>query len=808
MWLEAGALVSDIGGTRHEVLSADRLALPGAHNLENALAAVAAAEALGTPMAAIRDALTRFSGLPHRTELVAEAGGIRWIDDSKGTNVDATAKSLEGFADGSVILILGGRDKHGDFAAIAPLVAQRARAVLTIGEAAETIETALRAAGAPIERCGAMPAAVERAAALARPGDTVLLSPACASFDQYRNFEERGRHFAELARAAAARGRHRLARKLASDKILFGALVALSLFGCVMIYSASAVSAGETSGNPYRYLLKQIAALAVGGIAAFFVYRTDYRKLARPWVVYGAYAVTLLLAAFALFRPPINGARRWIPLGVTMLQPSELLKVALVLVLAYQLSRKSETAAKGELALLPALVFSLAAAGVVVLQPDFGTAACYVMLCAVLLWLAGARPRLFLYGLLALIPALAAVLLSADYRRARILAFINPEADPLGKGFQAIQSLIAVGAGGWFGNGLGGSRQKLFFLPFPHTDFIFAIVGEELGFVGAAGLVACFGIVAWRGLRAARRAPDAFAGFLAAGATAMIVVQAAINLSVVLAPAPDEGHPASVRFLRRLVISRLLDRGRADPQRLAARGSGDRMNPRRSTLDFLMSELGAFVIAAGGTGGHIVPGLALAQEIRSQKHGTLVVFVGTSQGLETKLIPAAGFPLELVDASGFVGKTLTRQLGSLAKLPKGFLESRALLKKYRAPGRHRRRRLRLDARADGRALARHPDADPRVQRHPRHRQQVPQPLRDQNGRGARRDEHPPAQARHRHRDARPLRVLRDSAPRPRRDDAPGAGHRRQPGLAGHEPGRGACGGPSREDGDRGHPPDG
>ena len=334
-----------------------------------------------------------------------------------------------------------------------------------------------------------------------------------------------------------------MARKLASDKVLFGALVALSLFGCVMIYSASAVSAGETSGNPYRFLLKQIAALILGGVAAFFVYRTDYRKLARPWVVYGVYAVTLFGAAFALFRPPINGARRWIPLGVMMLQPSELLKVALVLVLAYQLSRKSETAGSTEKALLPALVFSFAAAGVVVLQPDLGTAACYVMLCAVLLWIAGARARLFLYGLLAMIPALAALMLSADYRRARILAFLNPEADPLGKGFQAIQSLIAVGAGGWFGNGLGGSRQKLFFLPFPHTDFIFAIVGEELGFVGAAGLVACFGIVAWRGLRAARRAPDAFAGFLAAGATAMIVVQAAINLSVVLALVPTKGIP-------------------------------------------------------------------------------------------------------------------------------------------------------------------------------------------------------------------------------------------------------------------------
>ena len=204
VWVEAGALVSDIGGTLHEVVSADRLALPGAHNVENALAAVAAAEALGTPAAAILDALTRFTGLPHRTELVAEANGVRWIDDSKGTNVDATAKSLEDFADGTVVLILGGRDKHGDFAALAPLVARRARVVLTIGEAAGPIEAALRSAGvSSIESCVAMPAAVARAAVLARPGDTVLLSPACASFDQYRNFEERGRHFAELARRAS-----------------------------------------------------------------------------------------------------------------------------------------------------------------------------------------------------------------------------------------------------------------------------------------------------------------------------------------------------------------------------------------------------------------------------------------------------------------------------------------------------------------------------------------------------------------------------------------------------------------------------
>jgi UDP-N-acetylmuramoylalanine--D-glutamate ligase len=177
------------------------LALPGAHNLENALAAVAAADLLDTPGEAIERALATFPGLPHRTQVVASQGGVDWVDDSKGTNVDATRKSLEGYPDASVLLILGGRDKHGDFAALAPTLARAARRVLTIGEAAPAIESAL-GAEVQIERAGDMERAVARAAELARPGDTVLLSPACASFDQYRNFEERGQHFARLARRA------------------------------------------------------------------------------------------------------------------------------------------------------------------------------------------------------------------------------------------------------------------------------------------------------------------------------------------------------------------------------------------------------------------------------------------------------------------------------------------------------------------------------------------------------------------------------------------------------------------------------
>jgi UDP-N-acetylmuramoylalanine--D-glutamate ligase len=202
VWAEDGWLYSEARGPKRAVVRAEALSLSGVHNLENALAALAAVDCAGAPEEAIREGLMGFGGLPHRTELVAESDGVRWVDDSKGTNVDATKKSLEGFPDGSVILILGGRDKHGDFTALMPAVHRAVRHILTIGEAARTVEQSLAGVVAT-ERSGTMARAVARAAELARPGDTVLLSPACASFDQYRNFEERGEHFATLARAAA-----------------------------------------------------------------------------------------------------------------------------------------------------------------------------------------------------------------------------------------------------------------------------------------------------------------------------------------------------------------------------------------------------------------------------------------------------------------------------------------------------------------------------------------------------------------------------------------------------------------------------
>ena len=201
-YADAHAIWSELEGTARRLAERDEIALPGLHNLENALAAAAAAELAGASPSAIASALTRFTGLPHRTELVASADGVDWIDDSKGTNPDAVVKSLAGFPDRRVILILGGSSKGSDFSILAAPVARKVCVVLTVGQSAEAIEKAL--SGSDVRRAETMDRAVELAASLARAGDTVLLSPACASFDQYRNFEERGDHFRALVRSRVA----------------------------------------------------------------------------------------------------------------------------------------------------------------------------------------------------------------------------------------------------------------------------------------------------------------------------------------------------------------------------------------------------------------------------------------------------------------------------------------------------------------------------------------------------------------------------------------------------------------------------
>jgi len=338
-----------------------------------------------------------------------------------------------------------------------------------------------------------------------------------------------------------------VARKLAIDRLLFAPVVALVAMGLLMIYSASAMqiylpSAGGPS-QPLHFVIKQGIAVLLGGGLTIGAMKLDYRRLADPRLVSALLGLVVLALVLVLFRPPINGTRRWINFGGLSVQPSEFAKIGLVVALAALLSRREGELDDVKRTLFPVAGLLAVFGGLVLLQPDFGTAVSYLAIAGVVLFYAGLRLRWFATGALLALPALVAYAWSAPYRRARIVAFLHPESDALGSGYQALQSLIAVGTGGLTGLGLGDGKQKLFFLPYPYTDFIYAIVGEELGLAGCAFVLVLFGLLFARGMRAAVNAPDTFGRLLGVGLTVMIVVQALVNISVVLALFPTKGIP-------------------------------------------------------------------------------------------------------------------------------------------------------------------------------------------------------------------------------------------------------------------------
>lgn len=337
-----------------------------------------------------------------------------------------------------------------------------------------------------------------------------------------------------------------MARKLASDKILFTVVVLLVGFGLVMVYSASAavarsqVDGGGAVGNPF--LLKQSVAAAVGLAALLVTMHVDYRHLKRPVVIYALLGAVVVLLAAVLLQPPVNGARRWFFVGPFSIQPSELAKLVLIPYVAYQLDKKVERVNSPEL-LLPVVGATGLVSVLILCEPDLGTPALLLGTVLLMVFLAGLSWRYLAAGGLLLLPALAALLLLVGYRRERLLVFLDPESEPLGAGYQVLQSLIAVGTGGVLGVGLGNSGQKLFFLPHPHSDFIYSIVAEELGLVGAVTVLALFLVLLWRGFRAAVHAPDTFGRYLGLGLTVALVFQALINISVALALLPTKGIP-------------------------------------------------------------------------------------------------------------------------------------------------------------------------------------------------------------------------------------------------------------------------
>jgi cell division protein FtsW len=334
-----------------------------------------------------------------------------------------------------------------------------------------------------------------------------------------------------------------MAKKLYPDKWLFAATIGLALFGVVMVYSASALLAQSENHGHFYYVKKQAIWTAIGFVAMLAAMQFDYNRLRDRRIVYGLLLLTvfLLLAVFAF--SPSNGARRWIKFSGFSIQPSEVSKLVLVIFLAYFLEKRAGEEREFWRTFIPCGVATALLAGLVVVEPDLGTSLMLAVTFVVVIYTAGARLSHLAMAAAPAFVVAAGLLILVPWRMARIVSFLDPWADPQKSGFQVVQSLIAVGSGGTNGLGFAQGKQKMLFLPFAHSDFIFAVIGEELGLLGTLAVLLVFAVFLWRGIRTSLLAPDRFGKLLSMGIVTGIVAQALFNISVVLSLVPTKGIP-------------------------------------------------------------------------------------------------------------------------------------------------------------------------------------------------------------------------------------------------------------------------
>ena len=334
-----------------------------------------------------------------------------------------------------------------------------------------------------------------------------------------------------------------MSRLLRFDRKLLGVTLGLLALGIVMIYSSSAVIALTRKGDPNYFFTHQLVWAAIGIVIMLVTLHLDYKRWNEKKIFIGLMAIQLILLLLALLSPAINGSHRWIKLGPATMQPSETAKLVVVIFAAHMLSKRVKEGRTWAQALIPLCAYSGLVAALILIQPDLGTV---VVLGAILITvlLAAGLPTRWLGAVAAVtLVGLVVLALSSPYRRERIMTFLHPDADPRRAGFQAQQSLIAVGSGQIIGKWVGGGSQKLLFLPHPHEDFIYAMIGEELGFVGNVAVLGGFLLLGFLGLKAARAAPDPFGGYLALGIVAWVVLQALIHIMVTLTLLPTKGLP-------------------------------------------------------------------------------------------------------------------------------------------------------------------------------------------------------------------------------------------------------------------------
>ncbi len=328
------------------------------------------------------------------------------------------------------------------------------------------------------------------------------------------------------------------------DFVLLGGVVLLTVVGAVLVFSSSAVLAERRFGDPYFFVRRQLVFLALGVLGMVVLAQLDVvylQRLSAPLLVISLGLLALVLIPGIGYR--VGGARRWIELGGWRGQTVELAKLALIIYFAKNLARHAEAMRDFMNGFLPNFLVLAVCVGLVMAQPDFGSALLLGGVAYVLFFSAGMRVRHIGMSLLIILPLLTMAMLSAEYRRRRLLTFLDPWNDPTESGFQIVQSFLAFGSGGVTGRGLGAGQQKLFFLPEAHTDFIFAIIGEELGLIGTIFVVAIFAVVLWRGARIALTCADPFARLLAFGMVTLLTVQATINMAVAVGMLPTKGLP-------------------------------------------------------------------------------------------------------------------------------------------------------------------------------------------------------------------------------------------------------------------------
>ena len=325
---------------------------------------------------------------------------------------------------------------------------------------------------------------------------------------------------------------------------LFMVTVILICIGIVMIYSASSIYAWEKYNDRFFFLKRHISFLLIGAFLTFLVMSIDYRRLqrmARPLLLISV--LLLVLVLIPGIGREVSGARRWFRFKFISFQPSEFLNLAVIIYIADFISRKGNVIQQFRRGFIPPICVLGLCALLILLQPDLGTALAIGVVVFIMLFVAGTRLSYLLYLFGAGIPMLYFLIFSVPYRRMRILAFLNPWLDPKGSGFQIIQSQIALGSGGIFGMGLGHSKQKLFYLPAAHTDFIFSIIGEELGLLGTLGVIILYIFFIQQGIKIIKNATEKFAYFLSLGLILMISLKAAINIGVSCGILPTKGLP-------------------------------------------------------------------------------------------------------------------------------------------------------------------------------------------------------------------------------------------------------------------------